>query len=58
MDKKLWKSKTLWVNLVAGIGLILQAVTGNVVLDPELQTAIIVVVNFLLRLITNQGLTP
>jgi len=56
MNKKWYHSKTLWVNTVAGIAVVVQALTGEEWVDAELQAAIVVVVNFVLRLITKQGL--
>ena len=55
--KKWWASRTLWVNTLVAVGLIVQAVTGKNWLDAELQAAIIIVANVVLRLITNQGLS-
>ncbi len=57
MDKKWYLSKTLWVNTVAGVAVILQAITGKQIMNPEGQAAIIVIVNMLLRVITKTGLT-
>jgi hypothetical protein len=52
MDKKAWwRSKTLWVNLVAGAALLVQSQYGFVI-DAEAQAAILTVINLLLRLIT------
>ena len=54
--KKWYHSKTLWVNFLAAIAVLVQSVTGTMLLDTELQTSIIVVINLILRLITKQGL--
>ncbi|RLI82619.1 hypothetical protein DRP04_03560 [Archaeoglobales archaeon] len=51
--KPLRKSKTFWVNLIALIALIVQTQTGFVV-TPEEQTAIVVVINMILRAITKE----
>ena len=54
MDKKgWWRSKTLWVNLVAGLALLAQSQMGFVI-DGEVQAAILAFVNLLLRLITKE----
>jgi hypothetical protein len=54
MDKKAWwRSKTLWVNLVAGAALLAQSQFGFVI-DGEVQGAILLIINFALRLITNE----
>ena len=53
MEKKFWKSKTLWINLLAIAGLIWESYSGHV-LTPELQGMILGAVNILLRLITKE----
>ena len=57
MTKTFWHSKTLWVNALMGIALIVQAATGTAWLDTEAQGAIVVIVNLILRIITKQGLS-
>ena len=52
--KKWYTSKTLYVNAIALIALILQLVNGAEVLDIELQVAILALVNIALRVITNK----
>lgn len=52
--KKWYLSKTLWVNFIAFIALAVQQVTGEEVISMELQTQIIIFINFALRLITKQ----
>jgi hypothetical protein len=55
--KKPWYlSKTLWVNIIAFAVLLIQVNTGFVI-SPEEQAAIIVLVNLILRAVTNKGLT-
>lgn len=54
--KKWYKSKTVIVNTLAAIAVLIQAATGTPWLDAELQAAIIVVANVVLRLVTNSGL--
>ncbi len=56
MTKKFWRSKTLWVNGLAAIAVLIQAITGTAWLDAELQAAVIVVVNVILRVVTKSGL--
>ncbi len=56
-DKKPWESKTLWVNAVAFLAIILQAVTGQEVLGAEAQGSLIVLANVILRLVTKGGVT-
>jgi uncharacterized membrane protein len=50
-----WKSKTLWVNVIAMVVLIAQSQTGFAIAIEE-QAAIIVVLNLILRAITKTGL--
>jgi len=56
-NKKLWwRSKTLWVNLVAGLALVGQSLPEvGFVIDAEAQAAILVVVNLVLRLVTKEA---
>jgi hypothetical protein len=51
MDAKKWyESKTIWLNVAAVLFLILQEVgAGDAGLDPELQAAVIAIVNLVLR---------
>lgn len=53
MGKSFLKSKTLWVNLLAFLALVVQGLTGFVI-SPEMQLGGLAVVNFLLRLVTRQ----
>ena len=54
--KKRYLSKTLWVNGIAGVAGILQAVTGTAWLNPEAQVGILALVNLVLRVVTKQPL--
>jgi len=48
----------MWTNVVAGIALAVQALTGFVI-PPEEQAAIIIIANLILRIITKEELkTP
>jgi len=55
--KKIYQSKTFWVNLIAIVGIVLNSLYG-IEIDAELQatfaTAILGVINIILRLITKQ----
>jgi len=55
MVKKWWKSKTVWINIIALMALIAQAST-EFVIAPEEQAALIVIINLILRVITKEGL--
>ena len=56
MDAKKWyASKTLWMNGLAVIGIVLQGVTGKEVLPLEVQSVLLGVINVALRLVTKQA---
>ena len=58
MEKKRWfESRTVWVNILMAGGILAQTLTGDAWLDAEAQGAIVVVVNLVLRLITNKPLS-
>ena len=54
--KKWYRSKTLWVNLIAILVLIIQTQTGFII-SPEEQVAILAVINLILRWITGEPIT-
>lgn len=54
--KKLWTSKTFWVNLLALIVMIVQTRTGFVI-NVESQVAILALINMALRMITKSEIT-
>ncbi|MHC1566939.1 MAG: hypothetical protein ACXQTD_04280 [Candidatus Syntropharchaeia archaeon] len=54
--KKWYKSKTVWVNALAILVLIIQTQIGFVI-SPEEQTAILAVINLILRWITGEPIT-
>jgi uncharacterized membrane protein len=56
MTKTWYTSKTLWVNAIALIALIVQGMTGFVI-DIEAQAGLLVVINMILRVITKEGVT-
>jgi len=53
--KKWYASKTVWINLIAAVSVLLQ-VTLGVGLSLEVQASLIVVINFVLRLITKTSI--
>jgi len=55
--KPWYLSKTLWVNIVAFMALIIQGATGDFVISPEEQAAVIVFINLILRAVTGKELT-
>jgi len=57
MKKKFWQSKTAWVNLAAVVVMGVQWAAGVEIISLEAQAAALAIINLILRLITNQGLT-
>lgn len=54
-SKPWWESKTLWINAIAVVAMMIQSHTGFVI-DPEAQIAILGVINLILRAITRTTL--
>jgi hypothetical protein len=54
--KKWYLSKTVWINIVALVGLIVQTQTGFL-LTPEVQAMALTLVNLAVRTVTKQELT-
>lgn len=50
--KKWYMSKTLWVNFLAFVAILLQGITGKEVLSPETQGIILTLINMMLRFVT------
>ena len=58
-NKKFWKSKTLWSNIIGIVVILVSTVVANEELAQEILTAeasILAVINLILRAITKQGL--
>jgi hypothetical protein len=55
IKKVWWKSKTLWVNVIAMVAMIVQSQCGFLIAVEE-QAALIVMANLILRAITKTGL--
>jgi len=55
-EKPFWESKTLWVNVIGLIIVVIQYFQGvNIpILSPELSVAILAILNIVLRFVTNQ----
>lgn len=53
--KKWYKSKTIIANIIALLAIIVQSQTGFII-NPEEQVAIVILLNLVLRIITNKGL--
>lgn len=57
MQKKWYTSKTLWSNGLMLGGVIVLNATGQDILTPEVQGAILIVVNMILRVLTKEQIT-
>lgn len=58
MESKSWyTSKTLWVNAIAIVAIIVQGVTGKEIISLELQGTILAGINMILRLVTKSAVT-
>lgn len=55
--KQWYFSKTLWVNLLMAIFIIVQGVTGVEIASTEVEALVTVVLNVILRFITTQPVT-
>ena len=51
-NKKWWASKTLWVNAIALVAMIVQGITGKEIISLEYQAMALSAINFILRLVT------
>ena len=51
--KAFWKSRVVWVNALALIAVVVQAVSGKAWLTPEIQASILAVLNIILRFDTD-----
>jgi len=54
MNKAWYKSKTIWISLASVVGVVF---FGAETLDPEVQSVVLVVVAFVLRLITKEPIS-
>lgn len=54
--KPWYTSKTLWINFIAAVAMFVQNQYGYKI-DPSLQAYALVLVNSVLRLVTNEGLS-
>jgi len=54
--KTFWKSKTLWLNLLAVVIAVIQALQGQAWFNVELQVAILAILNAVVRLVTNTSI--
>jgi hypothetical protein len=54
MQKKWYQSKTLWSNALMLGGVVILNATGKDILTPEVQGAILIVVNVILRVVTKE----
>ena len=54
--KKWYLSKTVWLNILATLVAIVQALQGQAWINPEIQVFILAVLNALVRLLTNTAI--
>ncbi|HUX01580.1 MAG TPA: hypothetical protein VMY35_11430 [Phycisphaerae bacterium] len=54
MMKSPWRSRTLWVNVLALAAMAVERYYGSNLLDADTQTAMLAVINVVLRLVTRQ----
>ena len=57
VNKKWWKSKVLWFNILSIIAMMLQTGSGILIAPAEIQVTLLAIVNVLLRSITNKNIT-
>ena len=58
LNKKWYKSKTLWVNTIAILGILFQTSTGLKLIPLETQGAILAILNIIMRAtVTNSNIT-
>uniref|UniRef100_A0A6M3L1D3 Uncharacterized protein n=1 Tax=viral metagenome TaxID=1070528 RepID=A0A6M3L1D3_9ZZZZ len=55
--KKWWASKTLWLNVLATIITIIQALQGQAWVNPEYQILVLAILNAIVRLLTNTSIS-
>lgn len=54
MDPKIWyASKTIWLNLLSLVAILVQTQTGFVI-DAEMEVAILGIINLILRIVTKE----
>jgi len=54
MKKAWWRSRMVWLNVIAGVALLVQSQLGFV-LDPEAQAGLLALANLILRIITKEA---
>jgi len=50
--KKWFESKTLWVNFIALVAVVLEGIYGKPIINAETQSVLIVIINMALRILT------
>lgn len=55
--KKWYMSKTLWVNVLAIAVMVTEYLIANQLYSPEIHVIVLAVINMILRLVTNTGVT-
>ena len=54
--KNWWQSKTVWLNVLATVVVIVQAIQGQSWVNPEYQVFALAILNALVRLLTNTAI--
>lgn len=57
VNKKWYLSKTIWVNAISFVAIIIQVISGNDLFKPEYQAIALSIVNLVLRGITKENIT-
>ena len=52
--KSIFNSKTFWTNIIGILAIIVQSMTGKMLINAETQVAILGVVNVILRMVTKE----
>lgn len=55
--KKLWYSKTLWINAIGIAAIIIQSYYQSFVLTPEFQAGALAIINLILRQVTKEPIS-
>ena len=55
--KNIWESKTFWANVILAVLVIVQLALDQAWIPAEWQALVVVVVNMILRLISNTGIS-
>ena len=57
LNKKWYLSKTLWINVLSIVGILIQTKLGNPIIAPELEVTLLSVINIIIRTVTKSNIT-